>query len=134
MSYLSIGSFDIADSLDKTIFTLYTVLRQHNAEKAEILKQRVCKNTRDKEKLIRIYIKELTAFIPPFTYVGHAPNDESNWGVWVDLGKLSLAAENGQIIQADKKPTKGRSKYVLLQEDGRLCLFQRRGWIEVWKV
>lgn len=87
-----------------------------------------------KQRLIQSLLKELNRFAPPFCYVGHAPHDENNWGVWIDLGKLHEAEEKGQLVQETQRPTKGRSRYVLIHDQTGLRLFKRRGWVEVWKV
>lgn len=129
MNYLPLGSFDTARSQDEIILVLLKVIERQDKSVFEQIHQRVCKTRSEKERFIRSLVKKLNVYAPPFTYVGHAPHDESDWGVWIDLPKLN-EAERKKILG----PIKGRSRYVLVHDSTGLKLLQRKGWVEVWRL
>lgn len=136
---LPLGSFNLPEhpSPDEIIGALLTH-SNHSLDWANKIDERWKainpKHKAPKHRLIQVLVHELNRFAPPFAYVGHAPHDENNWGVWIDLGKLHEAEETGKLIQDTIRPTKGRSTYVLIHDETGLRLFKRRGWVEVWKV
>lgn len=139
MKTLPLGSFGHhIQSLDDIISTLIGILGDYDSETATLKRNkfsRIKTNHRaEKAELIAGLLRELNRYAPPFTYVGHYPTDDTNWGVWIDLGKLHEAEETNKLVQESHVPVRGRSTYVLLQDMGGLRLYRRKGWVEMWRV
>jgi hypothetical protein len=75
---------------------------------------------------------QLNKLTAPFTYVGHRV-DDPHWGVWIDLGKLHAAEEDGSLIQATHPNVKTRATYILEVGD-RIRLWRRKGLELLWEA
>lgn len=85
------------------------------------------------ERVIRGVVKSLQRFAPELAYVGHQLGNESVWGVWIDLGRLHEAEQQGRLIQSDAHPIKTRATYVLEHGGRGLTLYRRKGWQPLWE-
>jgi len=134
---LPLGTFGVFQD-DKTLInTLINVLESVNEKKSESFRIKVANNKQTRsfqKKIIEQLQHALNKHAPIFTYVGHNPADESNWGVWVDLEALHKA-ESKRIVQQGlfSSCKKSRSRYVLMHDEG-LRLFQRKNWVAIWSV
>lgn len=85
--------------------------------------------------LVVALVRQLNRHCPPFTYCGHRIDDESVWGVWIDLGRLHAAEESGDLVQVgshSKRPKRGT--YLLDLEGKAATLYRRKGMKKVWET
>lgn len=88
----------------------------------------------DSQRLVDGVRKRLNRYAPPFCYVGHHPQDHSQWGTWIDLGQLHKAQERGKLVQVSHHPVKSRATYALEVNETGVRLFRRKGWEQLWEV
>lgn len=87
----------------------------------------------DHERLVRGLLRQLNRHVCEFCYVGHHQADLSNWGVWIDLGKLHEAEKQGRLIQASNLAVKTRATYILEIGD-RVRLWKTKGRKQLWEA
>lgn len=87
------------------------------------------------DRAIKAIFHDLNRHVAPFTYWGYHPTDGS-LGVWIDLGRLHAAEEDGHLVQVSDDRWRGiKAPYVLnVRGDGSLTLYHRRGRQEVWTI
>lgn len=88
----------------------------------------------DSQRLVDGLRKRLNCFAPVFCYVGHHPQDESQWGTWIDLERLHKAESKGKLVQVSYHPVKSRATYALEVNEHGIRLFRRKGWQQLWEV
>lgn len=138
MTTLPLGSFSCrAHSTEDTIAVLMDALRPFDGASFARFQARAAsiKPTQKADALGLVLALQhaLNRFAPALAYVGHRIDDQSDWGVWIDLGKLHEAEQKGDLIQAHGPHVKTRATYVL-QVGDRVKLWTRKGPKQVWEA
>lgn len=139
MNTLPLGSFASVSSPHEVVAALIGVLADYNPELSASYLLRFRDITPSRKaahaKMIVSLVKALNRFCPPFTYVGHHLTDENVWGVWIDLGKLHEAEEQGKLVQvSNHEVDQPKAIYALEFNNKGVSLWRRKGNVRLWET
>lgn len=83
---------------------------------------------------VNLMCRALNRLTVPFGYWGRHPSDSTQYGVWIDLGKMHEAEEWGKLVQASSLKAAKSGVYVLVAEGDGLALYHRRTGREMWRT
>lgn len=139
-TYLTLGSHLIRgdQTLRRFVYDLGVILAQFDRPRANHFLQRLESLSDAAERSMSNLIHgmhgiiyELNRHVPPFTYFGPNLTDPNNYGVWIDLERLSEAERAGRLVQTGSYPVKGHSTWILeLGEE--IKLHKRKPHQHVW--
>ena len=129
---LPLGPFFSPRSIPETAESLIGILYDYAPKIADRYRAELVAK-KSKVGLVYLLLKRLGRYAPPFAYVGPHPTNESQLGVWIDLGKLHAAEEKGVLIQAMDDTVKTKARYVLVLGH-HVVLYHRKNWERVWEV